>query len=167
MFCFKSANLEWDELWENVIDSSAAGRLELLHSEFNPLYVISSSWASYLDRTQMGEVFKRTKLEFVNRNLHENWRTFQSNEYDFQGSKRGPQKNRYQEIENWLSLFKIAGQPFVVIDDIFSGESLIDSCLASEGNVVLCRMKIGFNESKLQEARQVLLNQRNFTNSKL
>jgi hypothetical protein len=73
MFCFKNEDLDWPDLWENVIDTSVAERLKSLHDEFSPLYIVNSSWASYLSRTQMSEVFSRTKLSFVQEKMHEEW----------------------------------------------------------------------------------------------
>jgi hypothetical protein len=66
---------DWPELWERLVDVDAAANLLRLHEEFNPEYVISSSWALHLDREQMCEVLERTQLQFVVYNLHENWQT--------------------------------------------------------------------------------------------
>lgn len=71
IFCFKNEYLDWLDLWKNVSDTSAAERLKSLHDEFNPIFIVSSSWASYLSRTQMSQVFSRTKLSFVQENMYE------------------------------------------------------------------------------------------------
>lgn len=66
---------DWPELWEKVVDAEAAANLLRLHEEFNPEYVISSSWALHLDREQLCDVLERTQLQFVVYNLHEHWQT--------------------------------------------------------------------------------------------
>lgn len=108
----------------------------------------------------MSDLFKRTKLDFVQTNFHYEWCTLQNgSNVHWQGNGIVP-ANRQQEIKRWLSNFLIVGQPFAVLDDTFSGESLINSQLYKNGHVVLCQPQIGFDELKLAEARQVLLNQK-------
>jgi hypothetical protein len=159
MFCFKNEDLDWPDLWANIIDISAAERLKSLHDEFNPLYIVSSSWASYLSRTQMSEVFSRTKLSFVQKNMHEKWCSSQPRKCHDEASGKGLTMNRLQQIEGWLNSSTTDCQAFIVVDDTFSGESLIDSRLAREGVVVFCQVKIGFTAERLDEARQSLLKQ--------
>jgi hypothetical protein len=159
MFCFKNPNLDWPELWENVIDNSAAERLKLLHDEFNPRYIVSSSWTSYLSRAQMSEVFSRTNLDFVKNNLHRNWRTVQPRRDLIEENAKELVTNRRQQIEGWLNSFNVNCKPFVVLDDTFSGDSLIDSQLSRGGFVVFCQIKIGFTAQRLEEARQSLSKQ--------
>lgn len=159
MFCFRGGDLNWPELWANVIDQNAAEMLRSLDEEFDPLYVISSSWASFIIREQMAELFRRTHFEFVLDNLHEEWNTYQSPTNCDGKCGQALRKSRRQQIEAWLSQFRAPSQSFVVIDDTFSGESLIDSKISSEGHVVLCQVKIGFDFEKLNEARQSLISQ--------
>jgi hypothetical protein len=78
MFCFKTEGLDWPDRWKNVIETSVAEMLKPLHDEFNPLYIVSSSWANYLSRTPMSEVFSRTKLSLVHENMREKWRSSQN-----------------------------------------------------------------------------------------
>lgn len=156
MFCFKNGDLNWPELWNRVIDRCAAENLRLLDREFNPIYVISSSWASYLSRAQMSEIFARTGLDFVKENLHEAWRTLHSAEPSFDVVVQASPMNRFQELNAWLDRFRVCREPFIVIDDACSGASLINSQFDKARRVVFCEIKTGFTASKLEEARQVL-----------
>ena len=103
MFCFKNEDLNCSDLWENFINNSAAQRLRSLHDEFNPLYIVISSWASYLSRTQMSQVFSRMKLNFAQENMNENG-AHRSPEI-FEASARALTTNRLQQIEGWLNSF--------------------------------------------------------------
>lgn len=145
MMCFQEGHMDWPELWAGLVDAAAAANLQTLHDEFTPLYVVSSSWATYLNRVQMCDVFNRTQLQFVIDNLHENWLT-----------PRARSSSRRDEIEWWLEEFRVDSQPFLIIDDESSGWSLAHSPLALDGHVVLCDVGSGFTLKKLEEARQRL-----------
>lgn len=142
MMCYREKNLDWPELWAGLVDAGAAANLRLLHDEFAPLYVASTSWATYLSREQMVDVLERTKLEFVVENLHSEWVT-----------PRARSSSRRDEIEWWLDAHREPRQPFLVIDDTQSGWSLAGSQLEYDGHVVLCRSGEGFTDERLQEAR--------------
>lgn len=135
------------ELWANVFNAAARRNLDVLHLEFEPIYVISSSWASHLTRSQIFEVLERTGLQFVGANLHEHWRT--------------PRENisgRLSEIEAWLELYMSAPrQAFVIIDDHMSGDALTGSWL--EEKTVFCDAWVGFSHAKLRTARSILSRQ--------
>lgn len=132
------------ELWRNVFDTVACRNLQTLHAEFEPSYVISSSWASHLSRDETDEVLKRTELHFVERNLHEHWRT-----------PRDGTSGRLTEIEEWLKLHAAADGPaYVIIDDHISGGALSRSWLAER--TVLCDGWVGFTYAKLRTARKIL-----------
>lgn len=136
------------ELWTGLVDAAAAVNLHELHTEFMPWYVISSSWATYLDYHQMCQALTRTKLQFVVDNLHAEWRT-----------PRALSSSRRDEIEWWLDAYHEPGQPFLVIDDSYSGTRLAYSPLALNGNVVLCKSGYGFTKKRLKEARYQLQRQ--------
>lgn len=148
MMCFRENQLDWPELWASLVDADAARNLQSLHQEFKPQYVVSSSWATYLDRSQMSEVFARTQLDFVSQNLHVEWKT-----------PRAPTMSRWEEIEAWLEQFRTAVAPILVLDDTESGSSLVASLFASRGQVVLCDRYIGLTVEKLILARQALRHQ--------
>jgi hypothetical protein len=139
---------DYPEMWERLVDAGAAENLRQLHAEFNPVYVISSSWATYLDRQQMCEALTRTQLRFVVDNLHKEWRT-----------PRALSSSRRDEIEWWLDAHRESRQPFIVIDDSWSGTRLAHSPLALNGHVVLCRTGFGFTKKKLKEVCRQLQRQ--------
>ncbi|MVW64338.1 hypothetical protein GPY61_30880 [Massilia sp. NEAU-DD11] len=136
------------ELWAGLVDAEAAANLRDLNVEFSPLYVISSSWATYLDRDQMCQALTRTQLQFVVDNLHAEWRT-----------PRALSSSRRDEIEWWLNIHHESGQPILVIDDSYSGTHLAHSPLAFDGHVVLCKGSVGFTKERLEEARYRLQRQ--------
>lgn len=136
------------ELWAGLVDAEAAVNLHELHMEVMPWYVISSSWATYLDQAQMCQALTRTKLQFVVDNLHAEWRT-----------PRALSSSRLDEIEWWLDAHHELGQPFLVIDDSYSGTRLAHSPLALDGHVVLCRSGYGFTKKRLKEAKYQLQRQ--------
>lgn len=136
------------ELWTGLVDAEAAVNLYELHKEFLPWYVVSSSWATYLDQGQMCQALTRTKLQFVVDNLHAEWRT-----------PRALSSSRRDEITWWLDAHHEPGQPFLVIDDSYSGTGLAHSPLALNGHVLLCRSGYGFTKKRLKEARYQLQRQ--------
>jgi hypothetical protein len=148
LMCFREKKMDWPELWAGLVDAAAAANLRTLHDEFAPLYVVSSSWATYLNREQMCDILARTQLQFVIENLYEAWVT-----------PRARSSSRRDEIEWWLEEFRTGAQPFIVLDDTASGWSLAHSPLALDGHVVLCDVGSGFTLEKLEEARQRLYRQ--------
>lgn len=148
MMCYRRNEMDWPELWAGLVDAEAAANLRRLHDEFNPLYVVSSSWATYLPREQMCDVFVRTGLGFVPENLHHAWVT-----------PRGRSTARFDEIDFWLAEFRIHAQAFLVIDDTMSGWSLVDSPLERDGHVVYCEPAKGFTADRLEQARAKLRSQ--------
>src|SRR5476649_1858760 len=114
-FAFKNDALDdVPELWQWLFHYSARTNLQALHEEFGPEYVISSSWTLFLDRSQIVEVLRRTGLEFVEDNLHREWRT-----------PRKQESYRLTEIDDWLDLNNlVTPRPFVILDDELSGQSI-------------------------------------------
>jgi len=145
---FEKTIPDYPEMWECLVDAGAAENLRQLHVEFNPTYVISSSWATYLNREQMCEALTRTQLLFVVENLHDEWRT-----------PRSLSSSRRDEIEWWLEAQREPGQPFIIIDDNWSGTGLAYSPLAGNGHVILCKSGFGFTKKRLKEARRQLQRQ--------
>jgi hypothetical protein len=142
---FKEGTLDHvPELWQWLFHYSARTNLQVLHDEFNPEYVISSSWTLFLDRPQIVEVLRRTGLEFVANNLHREWRT-----------PRKQESYRLTEIEAWLDQNNLgAARPFVILDDELSGQSIPGSHL--EERAVLCEAWVGFTHPKLKLAQKIL-----------
>jgi len=142
---FKMGDIDgWPELWAGLVLPEARENLNLLHQEFAPRYVISSSWTKYLTQEQMVQVFRRTGLDFVADHLHEQWTTPK-----IDGS-------RVDEIEIWLTKYRRPAQPVLVLDDDESGWSLAESHLDRRGCVVLCEPWVGFVEDKLGHAQLLL-----------
>lgn len=132
------------DLWLTVFDSAARRNLQTLHREFQPQYVISSSWAFHLNLEEMQKMLKRCGLKFVALNLRERWRT-----------PRNETSSRLSEIEAWLELEAWKDDhTYVIIDDHASGAELSGTWL--EGRTVFCDAWVGFSEAKLVAARQIL-----------
>lgn len=145
---FAVGNIDsFPELWLNIFDAAASRNLQTLHEEFEPSYVISSSWASHLNSEQIKEVLKRSGLEFVGLNLCEHWCT-----------PRNATSDRLSEIEAWLELNASEDRPvYVIIDDHMSGDALSGSWL--EDRTVFCDAWAGFTYAKLRTARKILRHQ--------
>ena len=145
---FKNATLDdVPTLWKYLFDASACKNLRTLHDEFGPEYVISSSWTSFLDRAQICEVLRRTSLDFVAGNLHDDWCT-----------PREDGSYRLTEIDGWLDMHTAATpRPYVILDDHMSGQSLPGSHL--EARAVLCDAWVGFTHPKLRSAQKILRHQ--------
>ncbi|MCX7292758.1 HAD domain-containing protein [Janthinobacterium sp.] len=136
------------ELWANVFHQELRANLARLHHEFEPIYVISSSWATYMSRDEIQEALIRGGLGFVAASLHSRWRS---------ATEVG--SFRVTDIVAWL---RENGSPrplaYVIIDDLSSGRTLVDSVL--EPHTVLCDEWVGFTGIQLERARAILLAQR-------
>lgn len=142
---------EVPELWENLFDKLARQNLLMLHEEFFPNYVISSSWAGMLSREQICEVLRRTKMQFVANDLHREWKL---------PHLKVPE--RAVDIEAWLYLHnQAASRPFVILDDVISGHPIRNTKL--EEYTVLCDAWGGFTDEKLEHAQMILRAQMNPT----
>ncbi len=134
-------------IWQQVFHASARENLRQLHEEFEPMYIISSSWTLHLSREQLCETFRRTGLEFVSDCLHEHWCT-----------PRDDDSYRLVEIEAWLDTHALVEPvPFLILDDLISGQSIPGSHL--EEYAVLCDAWMGFTHPKLRSAQKILRNQ--------
>ena len=105
-------------------------------------YVISSSWRHLFSREQIARVFRAADVDFVAVGLHEKWET----------PSRRWRTDRIEEIESWLHHYH-QGEPFVVLDDDYSGTSLtgIDEDLKHPlaARVVLCPVGVGLTVEHL------------------
>ena len=136
------------ELWGNVFHQELRANLERLHDEFEPSYVISSTWSTYLSRDEILEVLICGGLGFVAASLHSNWRS---------ATEVG--SYRVTDIAAWLRT-NGATRPFayVILDDLSSGRTLVDSVL--EPYTVFCDEWVGFTEVQLERAVAILRAQR-------
>ena len=136
-------------VWQQIFHRHAVENLRQLNHEFRPLYVISSSWTLHLTQEQLCAAFGETGLAFVADNLHEHWCT-----------PRDDNSYRLVEIDAWLDLHAwratklLATAPYVIIDDVLSGQSLVGSHL--EEHAVFCDASEGFLYPQLQAARKIL-----------
>lgn len=139
--------LDTPELWSSIFHVQARDNLRTLHAEFSPQYVVSSSWVLEMTREQIQEVLTRTDLQFINENMHNFWCTPRS-----EGSYR------LSEIEDWLNEHAPLSEiPYVVIDDVLSGQSIPGSDL--EHRTVLCDARSGFTYQNLLAAQKILRSQ--------
>ena len=135
---------EPDRVLREVFATQAMRVLESLHAEMsgNLRYVISSSWRRAFSREQIEHIFATAGLGFVVASLHEQWET---------PRKLWPAE-RIEEIQSWLRQYH-RGEPFVVLDDEYSGGSLVGVC--DDRNhplgerVVLCTLDIGLTAEHL------------------
>ena len=135
---------EPDRVLCEIFAAQAKRVLAALHEQMggNLRYVISSSWRRAFSRDQIGRVFTTAGIGFVIASLHENWET---------PGKLWPAE-RIEEIQSWLRQHH-RGEPFVILDDEYSGGSLLGVCddqnhpLAER--VVLCGLGVGLTAHHL------------------
>jgi len=132
------------DLYEKLFHRPAADALNVLLAEFNPRLVLTTSWLRLLQRHHFVDLFNRTHLEQAALCLHENWDA---------PADRGV--SRLQAIEHWLELHH-RGEPILIIDDVASGESLIESTFVDTGRAILCEVDGGFHAGLLDTARNAL-----------
>ncbi|MDA8447327.1 HAD domain-containing protein [Paracidovorax valerianellae] len=132
------------ELYERLFSEEAIAVLNQLVAEFTPAVVLTTSWLLLLQQHHFVDLFNRCGLSCVASSLHDCWGAF--------GSLGD---SRLQVIEEWLEKHH-AGEPVLVLDDIYSGESLIDSFLSQTGRAVLCEGQGGLTSNHLEPARRAL-----------
>jgi hypothetical protein len=104
-------------------------------------YVISSSWRQALEREQLDTVFRQSGLDFVADRLYEGegWCT----------PITVGRSRRADEIAAWLDSHH-QGESFVIIDDTWSGPSLLTAMTLDahpfNGRIVLCRENVGLGD---------------------
>lgn len=132
------------ELWENVFHERARANLRTLYDEFEPQFVISSSWATYLSRDQVAEVLTKGGLGFVADAMHIDWR-----------SAVDVGAFRVTDISRWIQQHEHE-LPFAytILDDTSSGKSLLGTPL--ESHAVFCAEWTGFVDNQLQTAQKIL-----------
>lgn len=102
-------------------------------------YVISSTWRLHANRSELAEILRRAGLSFVAANLEDRVR-WATPDWSADG------RSRLNEIAEWLRL-NGRGEPFVVLDDTFSGKSLVRSSTGPRspfnGCIVICQEEVG------------------------
>jgi hypothetical protein len=133
-----------DSVLREIFAAAPKRVLESIHQEMagRLRYVISSSWRQAFSREQIERVFRTAGIGFVAVGLHDEWET---------PRRLGP-ADRIEEIEAWLRHHH-QGEPFVVVDDDYSGTTLIgiddqvEHPLAAR--VVLCPVGVGLTVEHL------------------
>lgn len=133
-----------EDLYTRLFCESSVGLLSELRAEFDARVVMTTSWLLLFDRPQFEYIFRRTGLAHISANFHPRWAA---------PANRG--RLRLDAILKWLQQ-NHRGEPFVVLDDEESGDSLVGSRLARVGRVVLCGPTGCLQTSHLALARQAL-----------
>lgn len=136
---------ESEFLWEKLFDQSAINNLVEVHQKWNPCYVISSSWRTIFDKSEIQVVLERSGLGCVARSLHKDWST------PIDAGKG----LRSAEIGIWLSKHPELQDSWVVVDDNLSGRDLLRSFL-NLNFVVLCQEGVGLQKSEAEKLEKAL-----------
>jgi len=90
-----------------------------------------------MNRSQLGEVFRRCGLAFIGDNMERQGRWCMPS---------WPNRTRLDEIAEWLRKHG-QGEAFAVVDDTFSGASLAEAAASElgplEGRIVICDERVG------------------------
>lgn len=138
-------------VYASVFNPAARERLARIHAALDGQvrYVISSSWREAFDRDQLKGILRQSGLGFVAGALHEDWRT----------PVRRYSPRRVDEIAAWLDASH-RGEPFAILDDLFSGHSLVPAREVTMhpmyGRVVLCREGEGLQDEHVEPLVQAL-----------
>lgn len=134
------------DFWGRLFDQTAKGVLLQVVEEFNPRFVLTTSWLRFLERGGFIQIFGRTGLTAVATGLHE---------HDDAPQLYG--ETRLDAVERWLDAYH-QGENFVVIDDELSGSGLAGSSLDRTGRVVMCEVGKGLQPQQLELTRLALSN---------
>ena len=140
----KGRRADPDTVLREIFAAEPKRVLDSVHMEMGGQlhYVISSSWRKVFSREQIERVLKTADVGFVAVGLHDKWKTPS-------GLRR---TDRIEEIESWLHHYH-QGEPFVVLDDDYSGTSLtgIDEEFKHPlaARVVLCTVGVGLTVEHL------------------
>lgn len=146
-----TASLEdFEEVWHEVFDHEAKKYLRALHEEFNPFYVLSTSWSNRMNRAALVAVLKQTELNFIAENLHPTWQTIRG----FGG------QTRMREIGSWRGRHPEFDHLWIVLDDECSGTGFdIYPEKSDKQFIILCKEGAGLTKSEYIEL-QIAFNSR-------
>lgn len=136
-----------DELWSDLFDSSAKSNLAQVHEEFLPLYVLSTSWRWFFDRDKFIKTLEASGLDFVARNLHDDWSTPQISRH----------AQRAADILRWLSNHPECVDVWVALDDELSGTGISTLQWHLQKFFVLCQEGVGLQELELTRLRDAFI----------
>jgi len=144
----KQASLErFEYLWRDLFTGWSKKHLMALHVEFNPLYVLSTSWTHFMNKAAMVAILRQSGLAHVADNLHPAWETVKGKGYP----------DRVKEIRDWIALHPEHRNHWVVLDDPYSGADLATWPVKHEQPfIVLCQTDAGF-VGEYGQLRQALL----------
>lgn len=132
------------DIWKKLFHAEAVAALQELMTECRPLVVLTSSWLEIMDRQHFVEVFRRTGLGSVAEALHPYW-----------DAPAGLGVSRQVAIARWLEAHH-RGEPLLILDDLRSGESLVESEWDAAGHQILCAVDQGFHHGLLPPAIRAL-----------
>lgn len=132
------------DLYNTLFRREAVDALNVLLDEREPRIVLATTWLALLQRQHFVDLFRLTGLERVGTNLHAVWDA---------PADRGV--SRLAAIDRWLQR-NHRGEPYLVLDDLESGESLIGSRHAKAGRAVFCEVGRGFHAGLLPAALKAL-----------
>lgn len=135
------------DLWARLLDGRAVRRLLLLHEEFSPIYVLSTSWACVFDEASLWRILSLSGLGFVVSNLHES-----------PISTLGGPTARWQDLRTWLDAHPEFAELWVVVGDERSGTGLLyDRLSALQNFIVICQPRAGLTNIVYRKLRDALL----------
>lgn len=133
-----------DELWSSLFDHQAIAHLKLVHDEFYPQYVLSTSWRWFFDRVLLVKTLELGGLGFVAQALHLAWATPQISRRAY----------RAVEISNWLDQHPESAHSWAVLDDGLSGTGFGTWPRERRQFVVLCQEGVGFQKEEFQSLKR-------------
>lgn len=133
---------------EAVFHLPAVDAMQRVVNEFQPDFVVTSSWQLRVDRQEIEQVLSANRLHSVAIRLHGAW-----------CAPTPVGGTRHDAVVGWLTEHR-QGQPFVVIDDTRSSSSFKSSPMQREGRVVLrvelCDAAVGLHAGHLATVRKGL-----------
>ena len=150
---------DFREMWTQLFDGDAKAYLKALHEEFEPRYVLSTSWRKFLDKEAFITVFENCGLEFVAKNLHPAVQTpaFESPQLAWRTPGFLSPPLRAREIGSWLAR-NPDERGWVVLDDECSGTGLDKwSVEKDRACIVLCQEGVGLTGVEYERLRDAFL----------
>jgi len=142
---------EFRDLWAQLFDADAKAHLHLLHKEFSPSYVLSTSWRKFMDKDSFVAVLRRSGLGFVADNLHPDWKT----PTEFSAPDRA------REISHWLSRHPDVEGRWVVLDDELSGTGFAHwPSPELMPYLVFCKESVGITAIEFEKLREAFQRRR-------
>lgn len=133
------------DLYEKLFSRDAVDALNALLLEFNPRVVMTTSWLMLLNREEFLNLFKETGVNIDDSGFHQHW-----------DAPENYGEGRANRIGKWLADHH-AGENLLILDDVCSGATLVDSPWHRAGHVVLCEENVGFHGGLLDAARKAML----------